>query len=113
MLMKNLFFKTLSFIFTYGYFVLGIAQVHAITSGLQTWMEVDSSLMVLPAIALVLVPYVGPGLAMLGAIEGWGWSPLFAMFLFGLPYLIYVFMLLGVAGHVKSVERRVKIRKAA
>lgn len=47
------------------------------------------------ALILLFIPVIGPFVGVYGAVQGWGWSPIWAILLFFGYYFIYFFLFLS------------------
>lgn len=86
------------------YFIIGFVQAFAIVKGIEIWFGVGAYFAILIAILLTYIPIVGLIAGVKGAAQGWGWSYLWAILLFGCPYIIYI-VAIFVAIFLEGFER--------
>jgi hypothetical protein len=72
------------------YFLVGFVQAFAIMKGVEIWFGVGAFFAFIIAIFLTYIPIVGLIAGVKGAAQGWGWSYLWAILLFGWPYVVYI-----------------------
>jgi hypothetical protein len=68
-----------------AYFGVGLLAVAAIIGGLDVWVGLPWFLAVIIAFPVAMVPILGSGVGVAGAIEAWGWEWYWAVLLFFWP----------------------------
>ena len=72
------------------YTLMGIVQIAATIVGFEAWWGWNGFFAIVGAIFVGYIPILGTITGIMGAIEGWGWSPVWAILLFCWPLAIYL-----------------------
>ena len=81
--------KEIAFI---GYVLLGLFQTIAVIAGLEDWTGFHWIITVPLAFFIAYIPVVGSVIAMIGAVNAWHWSWLYAGSLFFGPLVVILFI---------------------
>ena len=65
-----------------GYVGLGLFQWSAVLAGIEAWWGWPQWLALIVGLPIAMMPVVGTIVGIMGAIDGFGWSPAWAIVLF-------------------------------
>lgn len=90
------------------YFSFGFIQFLAMIKGTQIWFNIPWVISIIVSGFFAWVPIIGTIAGIKGAIDGWGWDPLFALILFLVPYTLYIIAIIfgGLIDFFKKIKSK-------
>lgn len=98
--MKNV----LSTIGCFAYVIIGLVQIAATIAGFEAWWGWSGFFAIIGAVIVGHLPIFGTVMGIMGAIKGWGWSPILAILFFCWPFVIYI-AAIALDGAVNVISR--------